>query len=533
EYIGSEARLTTPLIKEEDGSFRDASWSEALDLAAARMGEIRAAGQQTAVIGGARGTNEDAYAISKFARVVLGTNHVDAQMDDGLDPQFLAATIDRALIADVDTARTILVWGPDLKEEHPTLYLRVRHAVQERGANLVVIHPRRTGLDDWATHRITYRPGAGAEVLTGLKGGRYPEVAEVLTSGPILALIGRTGYTEDPSLAEAVAAFVRTLRAAKLLPLVRRSNIYGALDMGLAATLLPGRVAVGAGPGHAWGEIPTAPGRDTAGILRGLEGGEIGGLLLVGADPVRDVPDGGQARRALEHARFTVAIDQFLTESSRLADVVLPAEGFAEKEGTVTNLEGRVQKVNRIVPGPGQSRPDWSILDDLAERMGTLLGLDSAEAIQKEIVTVAPAYAGVTWDLVEHETDGVVVPLAGGEQPLVYLPADAPGKTVGGDLVLHYARTMYDDGVLLRHGPALAQLSPGPAVHLHPDDVRRLGLGGETTADVTTTAGFARLPVRIDDSLTHGVVYVPFNQPGTPSLGSDPVVMVTKPAAGD
>ena len=228
-----------------------------------------------------------------------------------------------------------------------------------------------------------------------------------------------------------------------------------------------------------------------------------------------------------------VAIDLFLTDSSRLADVVLPAAGFSEKEGTVTNVEGRVQKVARVVPGPGQSRPDWSILDDIAERMGRPIGLESAEAISKEISTVAAAYDGVTWEMVEASGDGVVVPLdgplsAGKGQLLSYIPADTPGKTQSGEFVLHYARTMFDDGVLLRHGESLAELAPGAAAHLHPDDARRLGIKEETMVDVKTSAGSARLPVRIDESLIHGVVYVPFNQPGTPSLGSDPVVTVTK-----
>lgn len=529
EYIGSDDRLTTPLIRQADGSFREATWTEALEMAASRLTEIKAAGQQIAVLGGARGTNEDAYALSKFARVALGTNHVDAQMDDGLEPQFLAATAGRALIRDLDTAKTILVWGPDLKEEHPTLYLRVRHAAQEQGANLIVVHPRRTGLDDRATHRLNYRPGSGPEVLTALKGGEHREIVAALESGPVVALVGRAGYGDDPRLAEAVAAFVRALPDGKVLPLARRSNIFGALDMGLAPNLLPGRVAAG---GHdfngSWGELPISAGRDAAGIIDGLASGELIGLVLVGTDPVRDVPDGALARRAIDTARFVVAIDLFLTDSSRLADVVLPAEGFAEKEGTVTNLEGRVQKVNRVVPGPGQSRPDWSILDDLAERMGSPISLDSAETIAKEISSVAPAYGGVTWDLLDVEKDGVVVPLEFGSQPLVYLPADAPGRAVAGDLVLHYARTMYDDGVLLRHGASLAGLAPGASVFIHPDDARRLGLVEGDQADVKTNAGSARLDVRLDDSLAHGAVYVPFNQPGTPSLGSDPVVTVSK-----
>jgi NADH-quinone oxidoreductase subunit G len=529
EFIGSPARLSMPLVKDAGGEFQPSSWGEALDLAAGRLREVLDAGKQVAVLGGARLTNEDAYALSKFARVVLGTNNVDCQMDDGLDPQFLAATADRAQIADLDNARTILVWGPDLKEEHPTLYLRVRHAAQERGVKLVVVHPRRTGLDDRAVHKLTYRPGSGAGLLTALKGGEHPEVAALLGEGGVVALVGRTGLTEDRRLAEAVAAYVRTLPGSKVLPLARRSNVFGALDMGLAPTLLPGRQAVGGGGDHPWGEVPAAPGKDAAAIIAGLATGDIGAVLLVGADPVRDMPDGEAARLALSGGALVVAIDQFLTDSSGLASVVLPAEGFAEKEGTVTNVEGRVQKVNRLVPGPGQSRPDWSILDDLASRMGTPLGFASAEAIAKEIADIAPAYTGVSWDgLTWENRDGVVIPLE--TQPLVFIPADTPGAAVSGEMVLHYARTMYDDGVLVRHGSSLAPLAPGAVAHLHPDEASRLGVGEGDRVEMTGAAGALTLEVRFDDSLSRGVVYVPFNQPGAGPLGADPRVTVRRAA---
>jgi predicted molibdopterin-dependent oxidoreductase YjgC len=279
----------------------------------------------------------------------------------------------------------------------------------------------------------------------------------------------------------------------------------------------------------AWGPLSAAAGRETSSILKALEGGAISGLLLVGADPVRDVPDGSLARRALEAAGFVVAIDTFLTDSSRLAEVVFPAEGFAEKEGAVTNLEGRVQKVNRVVPGPGQSRPDWSILDDLSTLMGKPLNLASAEAIAKEIATVAIAYQGVTWDVLEWEgKDGVVVPLPEARQPLNFIPADAPGRSAAGEIVLHYARTMFDDGVILRHSSSLAPLAPGAAAHLHPDDARLMIVREGDDVEVETEAGSATLSVRLDQSLGHGVVYIPFNQPGVPSFGSDPRVTVKK-----
>ncbi|MGF1665187.1 MAG: molybdopterin dinucleotide binding domain-containing protein, partial [Acidimicrobiia bacterium] len=186
------------------------------------------------------------------------------------------------------------------------------------------------------------------------------------------------------------------------------------------------------------------------------------------------------------------------------------------------------QKVNQIAPGAGQSRPDWSILDDLARRMGVDLGLHSAEAINKEIAVVAPAYAGVTWDLLDwDEREGAVVPYGDATQPLVHVPADTPGAMAAGDLVLHYARTMYDDGVLMRNGLALHALAPGGSVHVHSDDVRRLGLTAGGNATVRTAVGTATLPVVVDDSLLHGVIYVPFNQPGVPSLGAHAEVEVT------
>lgn len=554
EYINSEERLTTPLIKEGDG-FREATWGEALDLVAERLGAVKdeSGGAAVAALGGARGTNEDAYALSKFMRTVIGSNHLDCQMDDGLDPQFLAATVDRALISDIDRARTILVWGPDLKEEHPTLYLRVRRAALGTGlsivssnsdahlarylggATLIVVHPRATGLDPVAHHKFTYRPGSGAELLAALRAGDgpYASARRALEEGPVVALVGRPGYGEDPRLAEAVAAFVRTLADAKILPLARRSNTYGALDMGVAPTLLPGRVSITDESFRAWGDIPRAPGWDARRILEGLRRKEIRAVLLFGADPVRDIPDGGLAEEALQAAEFTVAVDLFLTDSTRLADVVLPADGFAEKEGTVTNLEGRVQKVNALVPGAGQSRPDWSIIDDLARRMGHDLGFASPETIAKEIAETAPAYRGVTWELLDwEERDGVVVPHGQATQPLQYLPADTPGPVVEADLVLHSARTMYDDGVLMRYGLSLHRLAPGGAVFLNPDDAARLQLSEGTEAVVATGGGRAVLPVRLDPSLPPGVVYVPFNQPGVPSLGSDPVVEVTPSKGG-
>ncbi|MDH5615562.1 MAG: NADH-quinone oxidoreductase subunit NuoG [Acidimicrobiia bacterium] len=537
EFVGSENRLRSPLIK-VDGEFREATWAEALDVVADRLGAIieEHGGEAVGGIGGARSTNEEAYAFGKFMRTVVGSNHLDAQLNDGLDARFLAGVSPRAKIGDLDRAATILLWAPDLKEESGSLYLRVRHAVQERGAKLVVVHPRRTGLDDRATHKLTYRPGEGPALLADLAGGEgdYAAVLETLSRGPVVAILGRPGLTEQAELAEAVAGFALGLPDAKVLPFVRRSNVFGALDMGVAPSLLPGRVAVDDAEAMAqleavWGPIPTHEARDTLGILEGLALGDLKALVLLGADPVRDVPDGFLARRGIEGADFVVAVDLFLTDSSELADVVLPAEGFGEKEGTVTNLEGRVQKVNRVVAGPGQSQADWTILDDISRRLGKPLGFASAEAISKEIADVAPAYVGVTWELLEwDEKEGAIVPYGEAIQPLTYrLPAvdrkalEAMSRRPSrGAFALHLARTLYDDGVLMRNSLSLQKLAPGGAVHLHPEDAGRLGVTAGALVEVKTVDASVRLPVILDPSLLSGVVYVPFNQPWTPSLGA-------------
>jgi predicted molibdopterin-dependent oxidoreductase YjgC len=264
---------------------------------------------------------------------------------------------------------------------------------------------------------------------------------------------------------------------------------------------------------EAWDMVPTAAGRDAAGIVEGLEQGLIGALVLYGSDPAADFPDPGRAAAALDRAGFVMAVDLFLTESARRADVVFPALGFAEVEGTVTNLEGRVQKVNRLLPGPGQSRPALEIFEEVARRLGSSIDATSGEALAAEIAAVAPAYAGVTWDLLDWGAgrSGVVAPADPGAAPPSYLPVDTAPASRGGDLVLHLARVLYDRGTTVAMGPSLAGLAAGPAAHLHPDDAARFGITAGATVRLSGSGGSAELPAAIDPSLAPGTVYLPFN----------------------
>ena len=199
--VHADDRVTTPLVKKGD-HFEETSWGEALELVASRLGSYKAS--EVGAIGGAHNTNEEAFVLGKFMRTVVGTAHIDAQLGEGLDPHFAAAVTPRGKINDLDTAATILIWGPDLKESLPVLYLRVRKAVLN-GASLVIVNPVPTGLDAIATQTLTYRAGTGPDILRKIKAGDgdFADVRATLDKGPVVALVGRTSMAEDPRLAEA------------------------------------------------------------------------------------------------------------------------------------------------------------------------------------------------------------------------------------------------------------------------------------------------------------------------------------------
>ena len=518
--VHADTRVTTPLVKKGD-DFEEASWGDVLELVASRLGSYKAS--EVGAIGGAHNTNEEAFALGKFMRTVIGTAHIDAQVGDGLDPHFAAAVTPRAKINDLDAAATILVWGPDLKESLPVLYLRVRKAVRN-GAKLVVVNPVSTGLDSIATHVLTYRAGTGPDILRKIKSGEveFTDVHATLNEGPVVALIGRTSIAEDPRLGEAVAAFARSLPDATILPLLTRANIFGALDMGLSPTLLPGRVSIRSELGvaaleAAWGPLPDFAGLSTMAMLHAAVAGDLKVLMLVGADPVRDSINPVIAGQALETADFVVAIDAFITDSSKHADVILPAAVWGEVDGTVTNCEGRVQRIRPSLEPAGRSLSISGILEDLASRMGVALGASTLETVSKEISTVAPAYEGITVDYLtfEGDPDGVVVPLADADQPLGFIPVEVTVPVVTGQFTMHLERTLYDDGVWVRNAPSIQELVPLAYARLHPGDASRMAISDD---DVIVIGDTVHLPVRLDDTVSRGTIVVPANRRETANL---------------
>jgi predicted molibdopterin-dependent oxidoreductase YjgC len=205
----------------------------------------------------------------------------------------------------------------------------------------------------------------------------------------------------------------------------------GAIDMGLAPGMLPGRVSLDDGRAwfaEAWGTVPGQRGLDTAGILGALADGTMAAVVLVGADPLRDFPDGTLAAEALEKADVVVAVDGFLSSSAARADVVLPAAIVHERSGTTTNIEGRVTRLGQKLVAPGQCWPDWMIASEIATRLGGDLEVENIADIWDEIERLAPSHAGITRAALDAPSarDGIVAPLAASKVSLSRRPAPEP-----------------------------------------------------------------------------------------------------------
>ena len=570
EAVNSDDRLGSPLVRDEGLLLKPATWNDALRRAGAaiRQGIERSGPTGFAVVGGARLTNEDQYAWVKLTKGLIGSDNIDAQLGDGL-PAEAVLGLPRATIDDVCRAGgTVLLLGPDPKEELSVLYLRLRHAVLDDGVKLVEMASTRTELtSELAAASLRYRPGHALPVVRALLagdaddevGGVAPEAiraaAELLGDGPLTVVVGRANLAESGrSIAAAAAAIHHTLPDVRFLSALRRANVHGALELGLSPGLLPGRVTLDGGRdwfAERWPTVPAAKGLDTAGILRAAADGKIDTLVLLGADPLADFPDRDLAERGLAGARTVISLDQFLTESVKQADVVLPAAGFAEVDGTTTNLEGRVSTVARKVTPPGTAQSDWMVAADLAHRLSLDLGLESPRQIAQEIEEVAPVFAGLTLDLLATPAgrDGGVVMLptrrgdgAAAADPAVVAAESADGTTPevapagllppttgvplpvwtiidppsvdAYSLRLVVTRKLYDRGTLVRNSPSLAELAEPATLRLHPQDFDRLGVAAGDDVRITSNRGHVSVPTLPDPGVPRGIAHLHANKAG-------------------
>jgi len=489
EALRSDDRITAPLVRDGD-ELVATNWATALERAGrllrTTLSDQAKGANAIGIIGGARGTNEDAYMWSRLADAVGITNR-DAQLGDGLPSEVFA--LPQATIADAATSPTIILLAPDLKEEAPVLYLRLRDAAQKRRSRIIEVTTRATGLTPYAWQSVTCESGDQSRAVRDLMGN--PVVAEQLRRGAVTVVVGRTNLAESAEfvlhgLAEVFAA----APDARVLPVVRRANVRGAVLAGLA---------------------PRGNGLDTVGMLEAAAAGRIECLVLLGADPLSDVPDADLVRRAFARVGSVIAVDTHRTASVVRADVVLAAAAFGEKVGTTTNLEGRVSDVAQKVTATGMSRPDWMIAVELAAQLGVDLGVTTYADAHAALVAGIPAFApAADARAVRHEGVVVIHP-----QPVTMSRSSrTPAQRLGFHHRLVVSRELYDGAVGTARSASLAPLVGETRALLNPADMVHVGVDAGGHVRLVGQRTSVSLPVHADVSVPRGTVWVPLHQNG-------------------
>ena len=531
EATMSEQRLTAPLMRGDGlGNVDDGgdelvatTWAVALQrlVTALEDADNNAGPESVAVLGGAQLTNEGQYAWARFAKGVIGTDSIDAQMGDGL-PADIVASMPRTTISQACAkGGTIVLLSGDPKEELGSLYLRLRHAVVHDGATLIELTPNETGLTKHAAHSVRVRPGEVASVaaalVTGTGGDELAAASAAITGADSVSVIcGRTSLADNASLTvDAINTFA-SLDTVRFLPALRRSNVHGAIDLGLTPGMLPGRTSLDAARAAftaAWGSVPAKAGRDTVGILADAAAGKIAVLFLLGADPLADFPDPELAKAALDGAGLVISIDPFVNESAAYgADIVMPAAAFGEVDGSHTNLEGLITPLRQKVTPPGTARPDWMIAAELAMRLGKDMGFASVADITNEIAAVSPMHANADAAAIDAASDGVLV--SGGP---AWTDQGAPTPAPAYDRYsfrLVVDRTMYDGGTQTTMCPSIAELSKPGAVRISSTEASKLGVRDGAIVRISSQRASVEGPVVIDDRVASGIAAVAHNHVG-------------------
>ncbi len=587
DYLNSRERLSTPLLKTGEG-FKPVSWEEALDLAGRELGRIRDehGGAALGFIGGARGTNEEDYLFQKLARAVFQTNNVDFSARSNWDQVFrtlLASTgfaAGSSSFKDIEAADAILVVGADPAATAPVLGYHIRRAARRKETSLIVIDPVRNKLVPLA--EVWLRPRVGADyhllrgllrvileenltdqefvttktrdlagltaamakvsvaecaALAGVEEDELRRAARLFAAAPAGFVVFGHGVSRQADAGDLAALLVDLVlltgnlgkNRAGLMPVIKDSNAQGALDMGLAPDLLPGQRLFSDNPAllnlkSVWGAaVPAEAGLDAPGMIAAAAEGRLKGAYVFGDNPAACLP-GAEALGKLD---FLVVQDLFMTETAALADLVLPSAAWAEKTGTVTNMERRVQRLNRAAVSPGDFPPDWRVMTELAARLGSSWKYASTDDVLREIETVVPLYAEMSRARLDERA--VFWPLPGLEDVFDTLPHGI-GHPDGKALLLapngggaapapggEYPYLLMQGGVLAHlgtgarssHSKRLKMALAGPYVAVSPEDMAGNGLAEGDMVRVVSAKAEVSAPVRGDSALPPGLVFMP------------------------
>ncbi|MDI6775715.1 MAG: molybdopterin-dependent oxidoreductase [Syntrophales bacterium] len=576
DFIHSPDRLRTPLLREE-GGWKEASWKEALELVASSLKAIKdkKKGEAIGFLGSSRLTNEENYLFQKLARSVFGSPHVDNGSRLYAAPAFkvLLDAMGRPgmlkSFSELGKADLFLVIGANPAETAPVLSYYLKRAIRDSGARLILIDPRKTPLSRFATLHLRPALGGDLSLIHGitrimLQNGfwnkefvhahtdGFREWEENFTRGN-LKLLTRQAGVGDEKLHEAArllgeaakvlcifgdgvtqqpegVALVRALSNLMILkgeseewdvgilPLLKENNTLGAWGMGLVPEFLPGFVPSGANAN----QVPEKERLTALEMIQAADKGKLNALYIVGENPLISFPDRAWVERALARIPFLVVQDLYLTETANMARVVLPAASFAEKEGTVINLEGRIQKINKVFPPLGNSLPDGLIFRRLGEKLGQRIAPEEPTELWEEIGKKAPLYGGIpTHLLVRGEgrlSPGQVRPrflLSGTDTPQKFLEKeeDFPFYFMTGAVRHHLGW-----GTRTSRSSRLKKLAPDPCVAISPEEGAALGLAEGDEIRIISRKGEIQSRIRFDPDLPRGLI---FASHGYPSRGEN------------
>ncbi len=550
------------------------------------------------VLSSAKVTNEENYLMSKFARAVVGTNNIDhcarlchASTITGLIPTFGSGAMTNSINDIKDSGASIII-GSNTTEAHPVIGYEIIRNVIKNGLKLIVIDPRDIPITKYAAIHLKQKPGTDIAVLMGLMNVIYNEslydkefieektedfdklvdalgpytpekVAEIsgvdpeglveaaklfARSGPasIFYSMGITQHTCGTNNVMAVANLsMLTGNTGKpgggVNPLRGQNNVQGACDMGALPNVYSGYQYVEDDDirkkfEDAWGKtLPPVKGLAVTEMIDKAISGELKALYIMGENPMLSDPDQIHVAEALKKLEFIAVQDIFLTETAEFADIVLPSTSFAEKDGTFTNTERRVQKVNKALDPPGQSRLDWEIICSIARAMGYPMEYGSVSEIMDEIASLTPIYGGINYARLENGT--LQWPCTDSSHPGTdilhaknfsrgkgrFMPSDhsPPAEEPDGDypFILTTGRILYHFHTRTMSGnvDALNEIAPMALAHINSEDAASLGISNGDDIILKTRRGEIKPRAKVDLKIKKGVVFVPFHYADAPA----------------
>ena len=544
EAFQSEYRLDNPLVRGGGLNKADksgtglvaASWAGAMSIITESLNGTNP--DRVGVIGGSRLTNESQYAWTKLAKGVIGTDHVSADLGDELPPHVLLG-LPRATISEIcSPGNTVVLLTPDLKEEYGTLFIRLRDAAKNQGVNIIELSPIKTALSGDAVASLHPLPGEIGNVVEALVTGDIPreiggisgeEISQAhtyLKDTNVYVIVSRSSMAQsEVPIIEALTSF-QELDNCRFLPLVRRANTMGALDMGMAPGLLPGRNTLSSGStvfSDIWTNLPTETGANTKQILQKASDGEIDILFLLGADPLTDFPNKALAEAALQKVQTVIAVDLFVTPSVYESDVVLPATSFLEADGSHTNVEGRITPIRQKITPPGTARPDWMIAAEIAYRLGYDLEITGPEDVWAEISSRSAVHGRFDYARLDDETGGYLITATG---RIPFIPVEERIETRPVDsyaMRLILGRRMFDRGTITQMSSSLSHLTEQSQLRINQYDFERLGIKEGTQVQVTSEGRNLSISVKVDNRVPRSSALIYRNLDG-----ADPRELLTE-----